>query len=66
LAVLMPRNIAQGFAQSGDCVLVEPTLPLSDFTVSLHWSARFENDPANRWLRDLVVALFDVLNAPPG
>jgi len=66
LAVLMPRNIAQGFAQSGDCVLVEPTLPLSDFTVSLHWSPRFENDPANRWLRDWVVALFDVLNAPPG
>jgi len=63
LAVLMPRNIAQGFAQSGDYVLVEPTLPLSDFTVSLHWSARFETDPANRWLRELVCDLFEAM--PP-
>ncbi len=63
LAVLMPRNIAQGFAQSGDYVLVEPTLPLRDFTVSLHWSARFENDPANRWLRELVTTLFEAM--PP-
>jgi DNA-binding transcriptional LysR family regulator len=63
LAVLMPRNIAQGFAQSGDYVLVEPTLPLRDFTVSLHWSARFETDPANRWLRELVTTLFEAM--PP-
>lgn len=60
LAVLMPRNIAQGFAQSGDYVLVETALSPRDFTVSLHWSARFENDPANRWLRALVVDLFAV------
>jgi DNA-binding transcriptional LysR family regulator len=59
LAVLMPRNIAQGFAHSGDCVWVEPQLPLRDFTVSLHWSARFEHDPANRWLRALITTLFD-------
>lgn len=63
LAVLMPCNIAQGFAQSGDYVLVEPQLPLRDFTVSLHWSARFEHDPANRWLRELVTALFEAM--PP-
>ena len=62
LAVLMPRNIAQGFAEHGDYVLVETALPVRDFTVSLHWSARFENDPANRWLRTLVVGLFDALH----
>jgi DNA-binding transcriptional LysR family regulator len=60
LAVLMPRNIAQGFAENGDYVLVETALPVRDFTVSLHWSARFENDPANRWLRTLITRLFDV------
>jgi DNA-binding transcriptional LysR family regulator len=65
LAVLMPRNIAQGFAQSGDYVLVEPQLPLSDFTVSLHWSARFEHDPANRWLRELVTTLFEAMPLAP-
>lgn len=58
LAVLMPKNIAQGFAQSGDYALLETPLPLSQFTVSLHWSSRFENEPANQWLRALVIALF--------
>jgi len=58
LAVVMPRNIAQGFAQEGGYALVEPPLPLRDFAVSLHWSKRFESDPGNRWLRDAIVTLF--------
>ena len=58
LAVLMPQNIAQGFAQSGDYVLVDAPIGLNNFTVSLHWSARFDKEPANAWLRALVVGLF--------
>ncbi len=58
LAVVMPRNIAQGFADQGGYTLIEPPFPLRDFTVSLHWSRRFETDPANRWLRDTLVELF--------
>jgi DNA-binding transcriptional LysR family regulator len=58
LAVVMPRNIAQGFAAQGGYALIEPPFPLRDFTVSLHWSRRFENDPANRWLRQLLTELF--------
>ena len=58
LAVVMPRNIADGFAAQGGYTLIEPTFPLRDFTVSLHWSRRFENDPANRWLRETLVQLF--------
>lgn len=54
----MPRNIAQGFAPQGGYTLIEPAFPLRDFTVSLHWSRRFENDPANRWLRGTLVELF--------
>ena len=56
LAALVPRNIARGFGS--DCVIVEPAFPLRDFTVSLHWSRRFEADPAHRWLRDLVAQVF--------
>jgi DNA-binding transcriptional LysR family regulator len=56
LAALVPRNIARGFGS--DCVIVEPAFPLRDFTVSLHWSRRFEADPAHRWLRDLVAHVF--------
>jgi DNA-binding transcriptional LysR family regulator len=56
LAAVMPRNIAQGF--EGGYAIVEPTFPLRDFTVSLHWSKRFESDPGNRWLRGLISDLF--------
>lgn len=58
LAVVMPRNIARGFAQEGGYAIVEPPFPLRDFAVSLHWSKRFEADPGNRWLRQAIVALY--------
>ena len=35
-----------------------PPFPLRDFTVSLHWSKRFEADPGNRWMRGLIEDLF--------
>ena len=56
LAAIMPRNIARSFG--GGYAVVEPAFPQRDFTVSLHWSRRFEADPASRWLRELVVELF--------
>jgi DNA-binding transcriptional LysR family regulator len=58
LAVIMPRNIAQGFTQEGGYTIVEPPLPLRDFAVSLHWSRRFESEPGNRWLRQAIVSLY--------
>jgi len=51
LAVLMPRNFAQGFAAAGKLEILEPDLPLQDFTVSMHWSVRFDKDPCMSWLR---------------
>ncbi|HZH05915.1 MAG TPA: LysR substrate-binding domain-containing protein [Lautropia sp.] len=58
LAVVMPHQIALGFAAEGGYAIVAPALPLRDFAVSLHWSRRFESDPGNRWLRQQIVALF--------
>jgi DNA-binding transcriptional LysR family regulator len=58
LAVVMPRNIAQGFEGDGGYAIVEPPFPLRDFAVSLHWSKRFEADPGNRWLRQAIVEIF--------
>lgn len=58
LAVVMPRNIARGFAEEGGYAIVEPPFPLRDFAVSLHWSKRFEADPGNRWLRQAIVSLY--------
>jgi DNA-binding transcriptional LysR family regulator len=56
LAAIMPRNIARGF--EGGYAIVEPGFPQRDFVVSLHWSKRYEADPGNRWLRDLIEDLF--------
>jgi DNA-binding transcriptional LysR family regulator len=56
LAAILPRNIARGF--QGGYAIVEPPFPQRDFTVSLHWSRRFEGDPGNRWLRELIEGLF--------
>jgi DNA-binding transcriptional LysR family regulator len=58
LAVIMPRNIAQGFAAEGGYAIVEPPLPLRDFAVALHWSKRFEAEPGNKWLRDAILGLY--------
>ncbi len=58
LAVVMPRNIAQIFAADSGYTIIEPPFPLRDFTVSLHWSKRFEADPGNRWLRGVIEELF--------
>jgi DNA-binding transcriptional LysR family regulator len=57
LAVVMPRNIARAFAGDGGYAIVEPDFPLRDFTVSLHWSRRFETDPGNQWLRKLILGI---------
>ncbi|MFE8645780.1 LysR family transcriptional regulator [Sphingomonas sp. NCPPB 2930] len=66
LAVVMPRNIARGFAETGGYAIVEPAFALRDFTVGLHWSHRFEAEPGNAWLRALVVALFQEPAAAAG
>lgn len=58
LAVVMPRSIARGFADESGYAIVEPAFPLRDFAASLHWSKRFEADPANSWLRGVVSELF--------
>lgn len=58
LAVIMPRNIAREIAADGGYVILEPALPLQQFTVSLHWSPRADADPANRWLRQHMIRLF--------
>ena len=56
LAAVMPRNIARGF--EGGYAIVEPAFPQREFTVSLHWSKRFDADPGNRWLRGVIEETF--------
>ncbi len=56
LAVVMPRAIAMGF--DAGYAVVEPALPLQDFSVSLHWAKRLESETAHQWLRGLILQTF--------
>jgi DNA-binding transcriptional LysR family regulator len=58
LAVVMPHAIALRFIDSKRYALLSNTLPRSSFTVSLHWSKRFQLDPAHAWIRRLFIQLF--------
>ncbi len=58
LCVVMPGNIARGFGAEGEYAIIEPAFPSRDFVVALHWSKRFEADPALRWFRRLTIELF--------
>lgn len=58
LAVVMPQAIVRRFVDADRYALLPADLPRSTFTVSLHWSRRFESDPAHRWMRQLFVRLF--------
>ena len=58
LAVIMPAEIAETFMRQGGYVMLQADLPESAFDVSLHWSWRFAQEPANQWLRALVSEVF--------
>ncbi|WP_291774053.1 LysR family transcriptional regulator [Castellaniella sp.] len=59
LAVIMPRNVAlSSFAPHQEFALIEADFPMREFDVGIHWSPRYDADPANRWLRSLALALY--------
>ena len=46
--------------ENGAAIIEPPVAPeLRELAVSLHWSKRFEGDPANQWLRQMAAQLFD-------
>jgi hypothetical protein len=58
LAVIMPARLSHAFRRMGSYTVWRASVGLPAFDVSLHWYWRFENDPGNRWLRELAVSLF--------
>lgn len=58
LGVIMPNQIAAECNAAGGYVVVDPPLPLRDFTVSLHWSRRQHSDPSHMWMRQLICGVF--------
>ena len=58
LAVLLPIRVAQTFLQMGRYEILKPALKSPEFDVCVHWGWRVESDPGNKWLRELVIGLF--------
>ena len=58
LAAIIPARLAHALAGMGRYRVWTPSAGLPAFDVSVHWYWRFAGDPANRWLRDLIVSLF--------
>ncbi|MCJ0765214.1 LysR family transcriptional regulator [Variovorax sp. CYS-02] len=63
LGVVVPRRIAHRFFfPFGTYETVDPEFP--DIVVSLHWSKRFQHDPAHEWMRALLMRLYAEAPAP--
>jgi DNA-binding transcriptional LysR family regulator len=58
LAVIMPERLSREFGQMGRYKVWSPPVGLPAIDVSVHWYWRFQGDPGNRWLRDLIKSLF--------
>ena len=57
LGVVVPQRIADRFfLPAAAYKKADPQFP--DFVVSLHWSRRFEQDPAHQWMRALLLGLY--------
>jgi DNA-binding transcriptional LysR family regulator len=53
----LPERLARQLAKTHPVKLLAAPVPLPRFTMSLAWHARLENDPAHRWLREVVIKL---------
>lgn len=53
----LPRRLACEMAQSVAVEMLELPLEVEHFTPSIIWHARRHNDPAHRWLRQLIVEI---------
>lgn len=58
LILTLPARVARVYQQSGKFVALVPPVAIPAADVALHWHERFDGDPGNRWLRDLMVELF--------
>jgi DNA-binding transcriptional LysR family regulator len=57
----LPERLARHLAKLHPVTLLAPPVPLPRFTMSLAWHARLDNDPAHRWLREVVFKLVGAL-----
>lgn len=54
LVAILPSRLLQG--RTDGLAILEPPIPVSGFDMSLVWHERTHREPAQRWLRDQIVA----------
>jgi DNA-binding transcriptional LysR family regulator len=59
MIALVPATLAKRFLQLPTIRVVEPPLKLPRFTISMAWHPRAHQDPAGRWIRQLIVDAAD-------
>jgi DNA-binding transcriptional LysR family regulator len=58
LLVIVPRRFGNALAQQEQVQVLEPPMTLPPYKVKQHWHERFNLDPGNVWLRQLLMNLF--------
>jgi len=58
LIVTLPSRVAAVFARLGKFKVLKLPVDVPSFEVRLHWHQRFDQDPANRWLREVMAELY--------
>ena len=58
LIVTVPSRVATVFAQLGNFKVLKLPIAMPSFEVRLHWHQRYHQDPANRWLREVMTELY--------
>ena len=58
LIVTVPSRVAEVFAQPGNFKVLKLPVDMPSFEVRLHWHQRYHQDPANRWLREVMTELY--------
>ncbi len=58
LILTLPARVARVFERRGNLKSLPPPVTIPPADVAVHWHERFESDPGNRWLRELMIALY--------
>ena len=58
LLVMVPERFARVMAELVPVQIFSPPMKVRSFDVMQYWHARSDKEPANRWLRSLLVELF--------
>lgn len=58
LIVIVPQVLGEAYLDILKVKLLDPPVKLPAFDVQQHWHERFHRDPANRWLRAVMMELF--------